>query len=141
MTARTTSRLLAALAAGALVLTLAACGDDDDSDADATDGTTEQTTAAEDETRPAGEADEVTVTATDNAFDVTEVSVAPGEEVHLANSGSNPHTITSDDAGVFDTGTVSGGSEGELVAPSEPGTYAFHCDIHPAAMTGTLTVE
>ena len=124
MRTRTLLRPLAALAAGLLlVLGLAACGDDDDDAADSGD-----------------ESGEVTVTATDNAYDTTTLTVSPGEEVYLENDGSNPHTITSDDAGAFDTGRVEGGAEGELVAPSEPGTYAFHCEVHPTAMTGTLTV-
>lgn len=46
------------------------------------------------------------------------------------------HTVTSDD-GVFDI-TVKGGATVSL--PSlKPGTYAFHCQIHPS-MRGTLTV-
>lgn len=130
MRTRTLIRPLAALAAGLLVLGLAACGDDDD---DTGDDAAVTTTAAE------GGEEEVTVTATDNAYDQTALTVEPGTEVYLANSGSNPHTMTADDGG-FDTGTVSPGSEGEFNAPTEPGSYAFHCNIHPNAMKGTLTV-
>lgn len=135
MPTRILHRSLAALAAGTLVLGLAACGDDDDDAADTGDDTEMTTTTAAE-----GGEEEVTVVATDNAYDTTALTVAPGTEVYLENSGSNGHTITSDDAGTFDTGTVAGGSEGEFVAPTEPGTYAFHCDIHPSLMTGTLTV-
>jgi plastocyanin len=139
MRTRTLLRPLAALAAGLfLVLGLAACGDDDDDAADTGDEAVVTTTTAAG--GGAEEADEVTVTATDNAYDTTTLTVGPGEEIYLQNDGSNPHTITSDDEGAFDTGRIEGGAEGELVAPTEPGTYAFHCDVHPTAMTGTLTV-
>ncbi|HJR24805.1 MAG TPA: cupredoxin domain-containing protein [Acidimicrobiales bacterium] len=134
-------RTLAALAAGALVLGLAACGDDDDDAADTGDDTEEVTSTTAPADEGGGETEEgATIVAADNLFQDGTLTVAAGTEVALDNTGSNPHTVTSDDPDLFDTGTVSGGAQGEFVAPSEPGTYAFHCDIHPAAMTGTLTV-
>ena len=141
MRTRTLTRPLAALAAGLLVLGLAACGDDDDAaDTDETTTTVApEDTGTEDETRPAGDEGAVTVTATDNQYDSASVTAAPGAIVTFVNAGSNPHTITADE-GEFDTGRVSGGSQGEVTAPSEPGSYAFHCDVHPA-MTGTLVIE
>src|SRR5438309_2071703 len=57
-----------------------------------------------------------------------------------------PHTLTADD-GAFDTGVVPPGAEGGRFAGSNatitlntPGTHAFHCEIHPQAMKGVLTV-
>jgi plastocyanin len=141
MRTRTLTRPLAALAAGLLVVGLAACGDDDDA-ADTDENTTTvapEDTGTEDETRPAGDEGAATVTATDNQYDTASVTAAPGGAVTFVNAGSNPHTITADED-EFDTGRVSGGSQAEVTAPSEPGSYAFHCDVHPA-MTGTLVVE
>ena len=140
MRTRALHRTLAALAAGALVLGLAACGDDDDDAADTGDDTEEVTTTSTAAEEGGGTEEGATIVAADNLYQDGTLTVAAGATVTLDNAGSNGHTVTSDDPGVFDTGTVSGGAEGEFVAPSEPGSYAFHCDIHPAAMTGTLTV-
>jgi plastocyanin len=130
MHARTAAKPLAILAALLLTLGLAACGDDDDAtNAGAGDDTS--TTAPEAE---GGE--EVTIVAED--FSLTSVTAKPGEDVYLDNTGEKPHTVTADD-GSFDTGSTAPGAESEFTAPSEPGTYAYHCSIHPT-MTGTLTV-
>jgi plastocyanin len=131
MHARTAAKPLAILAALLLTLGLAACGDDDDAtDTGSGDGTS--TTAPEAE----GGGEEVTIVAAD--FSLTSVTAEPGEDVHLDNTGEKPHTVTADD-GSFDTGSTAPGAESEFTAPSEPGTYAYHCSIH-ASMTGTLTV-
>jgi plastocyanin len=133
---RPTRLLLAALAVGALTLGAAACSDDDDAGSATTD-----TTAAETDDGggdDGGGAAAGTIVAAD--FSLTDLTVAPGEEIVLDNTGSAPHTATADD-GAFDTGQVSGGDTSDPVAaPDEPGTYAFHCEVHPS-MTATLTVE
>ena len=72
-------------------------------------------------------------------FSLTSLTVAPGTEVTLKNYGEKPHTMTADD-GDFDSGPNRTRSEVDDRRASEPGDYAFHCEIHPA-MTGTLTVE
>ena len=60
--------------------------------------------------------------------------------------GGKPHTLTADD-GSFDTGVVAPGAEGGRFAGTnsaftlkKPGTFTFHCEIHPQVMKGTLTV-
>ena len=131
MHARTAAKPLAVLAALLLTLGLAACGDDDDA-TDAGSGDDTSTTAPEVE----GGGEEVTIVAAD--FSLTSVTAKPGEDVYLDNTGEKPHTVTADD-GSFDTGSTAPGTESEFTAPSEPGTYTYHCSIH-AAMTGTLTV-
>ena len=69
-----------------------------------------------------------------------------GSTILFANVGGKPHTLTADD-GSFDTGVVTPGAEGGRFAGSnatvpcqQPGTIPFHCEVHPAAMKGTLTV-
>lgn len=63
---------------------------------------------------------------------------APGATVTVSNRDDFPHTASADD-GSFDSGTVNAGAAGTFAAPSAPGAYPFHCEIHPQ-MNGTLTV-
>jgi plastocyanin len=126
MHARTAKPLAAVALALVLPLALAACGDDSGSSAKKPDSSSDSSSSS----------DEVTITAKD--FSLTSVTAKPGEEVYVDNQGSSTHTVTADD-GSFDTGQVAGGKQAELEAPDQPGTYAFHCSIHPN-MTGTLTV-
>jgi plastocyanin len=139
---RTAAKPLALLAA-LLVLggLLTACGDDGGDDSAKAADTTSTTVRSDDSgtTVPGGEddgTDEVTIVAKD--FSLTSVTAKAGAEVYVDNQGSATHTVTADD-GAFDTGEVDAGQQAELTAPSQPGTYAFHCKIHPS-MTGTLTV-
>lgn len=126
-----------------LIAGLAACGDDDEGDVDAADTTSSSASgAAGDEDaygdRSGGEdATGSTVVAKDFAF--TDAKVTAGGEVTFENQDDAPHTLTADE-GAFDTGNVAGGSSGSVTAPTEPGEYTFHCEIHQS-MTGTLTVE
>jgi plastocyanin len=79
-----------------------------------------------------------TITAQD--FSLTNASVKAGATVTVENKGPSTHTVTSDTAGQFDTGDIQPGKTGSFTAPSAPGTYPFHCNIHPTQMKGTLTV-
>lgn len=80
------------------------------------------------------------------SFNPATLSVPAGATIVFANVGGKPHTLTADD-GSFDTGVVTPGPEGgrfagtnATVTVSQPGTIPFHCEVHPAAMKGTLTV-
>jgi plastocyanin len=81
---------------------------------------------------PAGAALEI------SGFQFGATTVGAGGQVTVSNRDGAPHTVTADE-GAFDSGQVGGGSTGAFVAPSQPGTYGFHCEIHPD-MAGTLTV-
>ncbi len=79
-------------------------------------------------------------------FDPAELRVAAGTTLLVANVGGKPHTLTADD-GSFDTGIVDPGAQGgrfagenASVTLNQAGTFKFHCEIHPAAMKGTVTV-
>jgi plastocyanin len=68
------------------------------------------------------------------------VSVAPGAEVTVTNMDTAEHTVTADDGSSFDVEVKENGGKATFKAPSQPGTYAFHCKYHPN-MHGTLTVK
>lgn len=70
----------------------------------------------------------------------TPVVVAAGARVSVTNMDSAEHTVTSDDGSAFDVDVKGGGGTATFTAPSQPGTYAFHCTFHPG-MHGTLTVK
>jgi plastocyanin len=97
---------------------------------------TETPTATQDDTTAAASA--ATITIENMAFG-DPITVAPGAEVRIANNDSVEHSVTSQAEGVFDV-HVDGQQKGTLIAPTEPGKYAFYCVYHPS-MKGTLIVE
>lgn len=102
------------------------------------------TLAAPDTTSPAPEttldADgPATITIADFQY-TGATSVAVGEALTVVNEDSVPHSWTSDDDGVFDSGQLGQGESFEFTF-EEPGEYTFFCVVHPDAMTGSITVE
>jgi plastocyanin len=79
----------------------------------------------------------MTVSIKDFAFNPPNATVAPGTTVTWVNNDQVPHTATAND-GTFDSGTLQPGQSYSF-AFDEPGTYAYHCNIHPY-MTATITV-
>ena len=85
--------------------------------------------------------DEVRLTIADFAYEPASLSVAAGGRVLVTNRDDQPHTITSDVAGRFDTGSIAaGGTPDEPLVITEPGTHEFHCSFHPF-MHGTVVVR
>jgi len=137
---RTTARrTIATLLVGLVVGTgVAACGnDDDDTATDVTDVVVETTVAAATESTAAA-GDGARVTIQNFAFDPNDFTVGAGDVITVTNEDSATHTFTSDDAG-FDT-TVEPATTQTVTVTADPGSYEFHCNIHPS-MTGTITVE
>jgi plastocyanin len=99
--------------------------------------TTESTSAAASESSTAAVSGP-TITIADMAYGEP-LTVAPGTQINLVNKDTVEHSVTSDTAGAFSK-DVDGGENGTMTAPSQPGTYAFHCKYHPN-MHGTLTVK
>ena len=82
---------------------------------------------------PAGSTAAVTVTIKDFKFSPQPVQAKVGDVVAWTNQdGSTPHSATMDTAGC-DTNTINGGATAMLVF-SQPGTYTYHCSVHPATM-------
>ncbi len=67
------------------------------------------------------------------------VATTPGATLKLVDQDDEPHTVTAD-GGAFKVGPFNSKAPGLLVAPTKPGSYAFHCEIHPT-MHGTLVVH
>jgi plastocyanin len=71
------------------------------------------------------------------SFQPSSMTVQVGTTVTWVNHDSVDHTITSDD-GKFESKNIMSGGEFRF-AFSKPGTYSYHCGIHPS-MTGVVTV-
>jgi len=88
-------------------------------------------------TAPAGAAATVNASIKNLKFSPDPIEAKVGDVVAWKNDDSPSHTVTMDD-GSCDTGTISPGSTAMLVFTA-PGTYTYHCKIHPS-MTG-FTVD
>ena len=86
----------------------------------------------------AGTSATVVITITNFAYQGP-VSVSPGSTVTVKNEDSQAHTVTSDQAGLFDA-VVPGGGNVVFTAPTTAGNYAYHCTYH-SNMHGTLLVK
>jgi plastocyanin len=64
--------------------------------------------------------------------------VKAGATVTVHNADDTAHTVSAAD-GSFDTMPVFAVTSKTFVAPTKPGSYMFHCNIH-ANMRGTLVV-
>ena len=71
-------------------------------------------------------------------FKFSTISVPAGSTVTVSNNDVPTHTVTSDDGTSFNV-KVAPGKSVTFTAPSKPGTYKFHCNIH-SSMHGVLTV-
>lgn len=128
-------RLVISTALVLVLVVLGACGGGKSSNAskDSTD-TTDSTEAA----APAGTAGD-TITIKDFTFAPSPLQAAPGATIKVSNSDSTAHTVTADDK-AFDTGSIDAGGNATFTAPTAPGTYAFHCNIH-STMKGSIRVN
>ncbi|GAC1670205.1 MAG: hypothetical protein NVS9B8_13370 [Candidatus Limnocylindrales bacterium] len=86
----------------------------------------------------AGAVATVKVAIKDFSFNPQPAQAKVGDIVAWTNGDSAPHSATMDN-GSCDTDTISGGSTALLVFTA-PGTYTYHCKVHPGRMKG-FTVE
>jgi len=114
----------------ALALAAAGCGGGEEESASSSTETSTESTA------DAGGDGAVAIF--DFKYDPDQVTVEAGTTVVWANEDDADHTATADDD-TFDTGVFGKGEEGEATL-DEPGTFAYHCDLHPF-MKGEVVVE
>ncbi len=81
------------------------------------------------------------VTISQSRFGPTELVVAAGSSVTFENTDPFAHTVTAADGSAvsFVSGDL-GEADTFTVEFSEPGTYAYFCEIHPT-MRATVVVE
>lgn len=97
------------------------------------------TSAAPGTASPAAPAAASAITIKDFAYG-DPITVSPGATVSVTNMDTAEHTVTADQGSAFDVEVKGSGGTATFTAPSQPGTYTFHCTYHPN-MHGTLTVK
>ena len=135
--------------AALLVFAGVACGSGNDTDSDAEAPQTSATgTASSVAEAPAGGP---TITIKLIAFTPTDVKLAAGGTVTWRHDDVATHTVTSGPVeqtggtatakpdGRFDSGNITKGKTFQFTF-AEPGEYPFFCAVHPATMTGVVTV-
>ena len=70
-------------------------------------------------------------------FDTPDLSASVGQTVMWTNTGSQAHTITTEDNSL-NSGSIDPGGTFSF-SPTSPGTFTYHCTPHPW-MKGTITV-
>ncbi len=78
------------------------------------------------------------VTITSAGYQPSTMQVKVGDIVTWANKDTASHTVTSDTAGLFDSGPISQGATFKFTF-SQAGTFTYHSTSDPS-MTGTVTV-
>jgi plastocyanin len=131
------------------VALLAACGDDEGDGG----GTGSPTRAPGSPTEAAGGATPffLEIAVENTAYDVSELTAPAGVDLTLQFDNDDPdiqhnwslyETPESEDP-IFEGDILTGVDTIDYAIPAieEPGTYHFHCDIHPSQMEGELIVE
>ena len=123
--------------AAACAVTLVACGSSGSSSSGTTSSSPPSSSSSAASSSSEAGSTASTITIKSFAF-TTPASVSPGATVTVDNKDGTDHTVTSDTGNVFDDAAPPGTST--FTAPAKPGSYPFHCSIHPS-MHGTLVVK
>ena len=88
----------------------------------------------------------VSMRANPDRFDPRDIHVKSGDEIIWKNeesAGGDQHTATSDDGATFDTDFIDPqNSSAPVMITGKPGAViAYHCEVHPAHMRGTVTID
>jgi len=79
----------------------------------------------------------------DDMFAPASITIDAGDTVEWTWSGPNPHSVTSDAGGLFNSGVLNSGAFAFTFTSA--GTYAYYCSVHGArggiGMSGTVTVQ
>jgi plastocyanin len=133
--ARSTRKAVVSCLCGIALLALTSCGSSTSSASSAS--ATSSAGGSPAAGAGAATAGDAVITIHDFAF-TTPASVSPGAKVSVHNTDGLAHTVTADEGKTFDSPAPAGDSS--FTAPTTPGSYPFHCNIHPE-MHGTLVVR
>lgn len=75
-----------------------------------------------------------------NSYSPSPDTVTVGQTVSWHNADATPHTATSDVGSAIGTGNIAAGATSAPKAMNNPGSFSYHCTIHPT-MTGILVVQ
>lgn len=89
--------------------------------------------------RPSASPQTHTITISGSRFQPAALTVNAGDTVEWKNSDIVPHTATSTDPGVFDSGRIEVGASWKYAA-TKKGTFDYECTFHPN-MQGQLVVK
>ena len=73
------------------------------------------------------------------SFSPATLSIKVGTQLVWTNKSDAPHTVTSDSAGVFSSPGNITQNQTFMFTFTTPGTFAYHCNVHPY-MKATITV-
>jgi plastocyanin len=82
---------------------------------------------------------QVEVNLQDHSFQPRTLTVSAGTTVTWTNRGRHRHTVTSD-PGLWDSGPLNFG-KAYAHTFDRPGTYPYHCELHPQQMRGMIEVK
>ena len=74
-----------------------------------------------------------------NSYAPNPVTMRVGQTIAWRNADAITHTATQN-AGAFNTGSISAGATSAATMMSTAGTFAYHCTIHPG-MVGAVSVQ
>ena len=86
-----------------------------------------------------GASNAVAVAIVDYGFDAAAIEIPVGTTVTWTNTGGVIHTTTSND-GLWDSGILNTGETFSYTF-TEPGTYAYRCNLHPKMLATIVVIE
>ncbi len=90
---------------------------------------------------PSAAGNTVDLTAANITYSPTDIKVPAGDVTFVVkNSDKVEHNLTIEDGGNVNADVASGKTV-NAKATLKAGTYKFHCEYHPDAMKGTITVS
>ena len=123
------------------ILLLAGCGTSTSGGANASTAAPTSTAAPASTTSSNSSVAQVKISETNDkyGFAPATLTVAKGTRVEWSNASDAPHTVTSDSGTTLASSLISPSGGTFDFTFTQPGTYTYHCTVHPY-MKGTIVV-